>query len=262
MIHPAWMPAAGISPPLRPRLAVLLLLVCPACADDPPPPADRTAALLQNLRTQLAAVDARIAQSPDDLDLYSRRGDLHFFLADFKSALADYDRMVALDPQVLALHWRRGLALYYVGQYEESAKQFERYYELDQSDRENGIWRFYAQVKQLGLEEARKQLLPYEKPDRAPLPEIYDLCAGKLTAAEFEQRLATPPPDAARQPQRDFYGHLYLGLDYALQNHPLEARKHLEQALASEWAQNSGYGPQYMWQIARLERDRLPPPQP
>jgi lipoprotein NlpI len=241
---------------------VLVLFVARGGAEEAPPVSERTAAIRKQLEPKLAALNGQIAQTPDTLDLYSRRGDVHFFLADFPKALADYNQMVALDRDVLPLHWRRGLALYYIGEYDESAKQFERYYEHDQSDRENGIWRFYAHAKKYGLAEARKKLLPYEKPDRAPLPDIYDLCAGKLTAAEFEQKLAEPNPDPARNPQRDFYGHLYLGLDYALQNHPVEARKHLEQALSSEWAQASGYGPNYMWQIARLELDRLPAAKP
>lgn len=241
---------------------LVLILTCAACAADEPRPQPADADLRTRLQAQLTAVEADIARSPDELNLYSRRGDLHFFLADFPKALADYDRMVLLDPSVLPLHWRRGLALYYVGQYEESARQFERYYELDQSDRENGIWRFYAQVRQLGLDEARQRLLTYEKPDRAPLPDVYDLCAGKLTAAEFETRLAAPQPAAEREPQRQFYGHLYLGLDHVLQNRPAEARQHLQQALASEWARSAGYGPNYMWHIARLEIERLPAANP
>ena len=112
------------------------------------------------------------------------------------------DRMVEIDPSVLPLHWRRGLALYYVGRYEDSAKQFERYFEQDKSDRENGIWRFYAQTKQYGIEEARRRLLPYVQPDRAPLPDVYDLCAGKLTVLKLEERLSPSGLPAAEQAKR------------------------------------------------------------
>lgn len=217
------------------------------------------------LRTELARLDQAIVANPADVQLYSRRGDVHFFLADFPRALADYQKMVELDPEVLALHWRLGLAQFYAGKYEDSAKQFERYFELDQSDRENGIWRFYAQVRLHGLEQARQQLLPYEKPDRAPLPDIYDLCAGKLTAAELEARLKGEDLPAQELAKREFYGHLYLGLDYAIKKEDQLARTHLERAIASEWARSSGYGPGYMWQIARLQYDLLtkaPPPNP
>jgi len=229
-------------------------------ADDAPSnTSDETSQLqtqLQALRTRL---DQEIADQPDNLQLYSQRGDVHFFLADFGKALADYDKMVELKPEVLALHWRRGLAQYYVGQYEESARQFERYFEQDKSDRENGIWRFYAQARQFGLEEARKRLLPYEQPDRAPLPAIYDLCAGKITAAELEAQLTGDDLSPTEAAKREFYGHLYLGLDYAIKNQPDQARPHLDKAVASDWAKTSGYGPNYMWQIARLQRDLLPP---
>ena len=237
--------------------SLILLLGSAAAADDPQPgkPED-TVAIERQLRTVLERLNKQIEEVPDELGLYSRRGDVHFFLADFERALADYDKMVELNPEVLQLHWRRGLAQYYVGRYDESAKQFERYFEQDKSDRENGIWRFYAQVKKYGLEEARKKLLPYDQPDRAPLPAIYDLCAGKITSDELEAKLTggdVPPAEAGK---REFYGHLYLGLDYAIKDEPAKARPHLEQAVASEWAQTSGYGPNYMWQIARLERDR------
>jgi lipoprotein NlpI len=239
-------------------LLVLFVLLTAAGADDAAkslsPQSQKVRPALQE---RLKKLDAAEKAGPQEVQFYSQRGDVHFFLGEFPAALADYDKMVELDPTVLTLHWRRGLAQYYVGQYEESARQFERYFEQDQSDRENGIWRFYAQVKQHGLEEARQRLLPYEKPDRAPLPDVYDLCAGKLTAEELEARLQADGQPAAELAKREFYGHLYLGLDYAIKNQPEPAQKHLEKALASEWAQNSGYGPNYMWQTARLQWDLL-----
>ncbi|MFV0446741.1 MAG: tetratricopeptide repeat protein [Planctomycetaceae bacterium] len=217
----------------------------------------QTTKLRPALEQRLEALNARLAQGPADVQFYSQRGDVHFFLGKFPAALADYDKMLELDPSLLALHWRRGLAQFYVGQYSESAKQFERYFEQDQSDRENGIWRFYAQVRELGLDEARRKLLPYDQPDRAPLPDIYDLCRGTLTAAVLESRLTGEGLSASELAKREFYGHLYLGLDYAVKDQPEPARQHLDRALASDWAQSSGYGPNYMWHIARLQRDLL-----
>ena len=79
--------------------------------------------------------------------LLSQRGDVLFFLGDFKEAVADYEEMVDLDPQQGDSHWRRGIARFYAGKAKEAAQQFEAYHSFDDIDRENGIWRYFSQYR-------------------------------------------------------------------------------------------------------------------
>lgn len=254
---------------LRLRCAATTILgLCGLCsglpADEPLTAAEREQ-LAQRLDQEIARLTEVLAANPNDLTaqrLYSQRGDAYFFRARFQEALADYEQLARLNPELEPFHWRRGLAYYYTGRYADAARQFERYFEHDQSDRENGIWRFYAQVRQHGWEAARRMMLPYEKPDRALLPEVYKLCAGTLSAAELEQKINAEDVPEAERLARQFYGNLYLGLDYVLKGETEPARRHLSRAVASRWPRQAGYGPQYMWHVARLELERLPAPQP
>ncbi len=231
----------------------------PALAQNAPTsarPADPHAAMLDRFQRDVSQLTELIQSNPDSVSLYSRRGDAHFFLADFPKALADYEKMAELQPRLGPRHWRRGLAWYYVGEWDKSARQFEQYFDTDKVDRENGIWRFYAQTRKLGISQARENLLPYERPDREPLEDVYRLCQGTMTPDELLEKIERADLTPGERAKREFYAELYVGLDYALKDEPAKALPHLERALASQWAPQAGYGPHYMWQIARLERDR------
>lgn len=212
----------------------------------------------RQLQQEVAEASAALQTDPDDIQTLLRRGDAHFFLGRFDEAIIDYDRMIALRPSLAPTHWQRGLALYFAGKYEEAAKQFEKYYELDKSDRENGIWRFYAQVKQVGVEKARKQLLSYSAPDRAPLPAIYELCAGKLDPDQVLSTVDEEGLSALERSKRQFYATLYLGLDASLvKQDQVQAKQFLSQTLENSWPKNSGYGPTFMWHVARLSLKQI-----
>lgn len=233
----------------------LTALALPARGED----AANDRALHEKLQAQVRNLTAEIALHPDDDSLYSRRADAHFFLGQFPEALADYDKLAELDPRIIPSHWRRGLALYYVGRYDDSAQQFEKYFEHDKSDRENGIWRFYAQVQQHGLDRARKELLPYTEPDREPLEDVYRMCAGKLTPDDLLRRVEVAAGKVSPEEldKRRFYAELYVGLDYAIRNDTANAVTHLRKATESPWAQTAGYGPRYMWHVARVQLELL-----
>lgn len=223
---------------------------------EPTRPAD-TANVAEQLRPQVAELSAEIAKSPDTVDLYSRRGDAHFFLAEFAQAVADYDKMVAIKPDEDASHWRRGIAYFYAGQYEQAAGQFERYHSFDNVDRENGIWRYLSQVKAYGKERARQDLLKYEKDDREPFPDVYQLFAGKIGPDAVLKRIDAAEITEVEREKRRFYAHLYIGLNYAVEDQPDAARVYLAKAAANKWPERAGYGPHYMWHVARLHRDIL-----
>lgn len=207
--------------------------------------------------TRLKEVSGKIAQEPRRLGLYSERGDLHFFLADFPKAVEDYDRMVELDPQQDASHWRRGIAYFYAGDFAKAAGQFERYHSFDQVDRENGIWRYLSQRKAHGQKVAREGLLKYEKDDREPFPDVYRLFAGTIEPAAILDRIEKASVDDAEREKRRFYAELYIGLNEAVEGRDAEARAHLAKAVANTWGPKAGYGPHYMWQVGRLHLELL-----
>src|SRR5690606_1033205 len=108
---------------------------------------------------------AQLAENPESVELYSRRGDALFFLGKFAEAVSDYDKMIELNPMFSESHWRRGIALFYCKRYTEAASQFEQYHSFDNVDRENGIWRYLSQAMEKGSESAQSELLRYEKDD-------------------------------------------------------------------------------------------------
>ena len=237
------------------RLLTSIAAVCLAsCSLAAEPAAD----LDGELKKALADAEKRVAADSTDVRALLDRGDALFFLGRFDEAVRDYDRMLELDPTLGPMHWQRGLALHFAGRYDDAAKQFERYYELDKSDRENGIWRFYAQVEKDGVETARKALFPYEQPDREPLPIVYRMCQGDATPEQVLRSVETAGVAGAEKQKRQFYADLYVGLDAAIvRDDPNAARPLLDRAIENPWPRKAGYGPNFMWHIARLSRDRL-----
>lgn len=212
------------------------------------------------LMSQRLALDARFAAAGPSLSLHSTRGDVAFFLGDFPAALADYDAMITFQPALRSEHWRRGLALYYVGQFAEGAEQFAACAQMDQSDRENGVWRYFCQRRQYDADRARAELLPYTRADRDPLPDVYALLQGKMPATDLtrriEERKLAPNDHAAQM----FYAELYLGMMDVIENRPT-ASAHLTRALNNPWPRTAGYGPRYMWHLARVQRRLLGVPE-
>jgi len=241
---------------IRFPVAVALVALAAGCLADEP---GRDVGA--ELKAALADAEARIKEDPNDMRALLDRGDALFFLGRPDAAVRDYDRMIEFDPSLGPTHWQRGLALHFAGRFEEAAKQFERFYELDKSDRENGIWRFYAQVEKDGVEAARKALLPYVEPDREPLPLIYEMCAGEAKGEEVLKSVEAAKVAEEEKAKRQFYADLYVGLDAAIvRDDPSAARPLLGRAVKSSWPRGNGYGPNFMWHVARLSLDGVEKP--
>lgn len=204
-------------------------------------------------QASITKLDEAIDAATEKVELYSRRGDAHFFLGHFKEAVADYDRMIELDPDRGASHWRRGIALFYAGKYKDAAAQFDRYHSFDNVDRENGIWRYLSHYRAFGKERARKELLKYEKDDREPFPSVYKLFAGEITPAEIMKQIDEAKLSPAEREKRLFYATLYIGLNDTVEGDPKKGQKYLEKMLPNTWGPDAGYGPHYMWQVGRLQ---------
>lgn len=247
--------------------AAVFILGTPAVAADAPEkhplPPDQRAAMHEQFEQAAAEASRDIEQNPDDVNAYSRRGDAEFFLGKFSEAAADYGRMVDLDPQQDASHWRRGIALYFAGKHEAAQRQFERYRAYDDRDPETHYWLFLSQAKAEGLDKARAALRRNQKLDGTGGPAGFRMLLGEITPAEFLDEIRTADLTDTQRQRQQFYANLYIGLTHLLHDKPDLARQPLRDAVTNPWARNAGYGPRYMWHVARLQYDALDmPPRP
>lgn len=245
-------------PTTLPTLCLMMLVMAgEAPGAEPPLSAEKQAEQRAAWSKTIEDTTAAIALMPESESLYSRRGDAYFFSGEFAKAVDDYSTMVRLNPEVDTSHWRRGIAYFYAAQYAEAAAQFERYHSFDNVDRENGIWRYLSQVKALGREKARAGLLKYAKDDREPFPAVYELFAGRTTPEAILKGIADTPLTAAVREQRLFYAHLYIGLNEFIEGREKSAQTYLNLAAKNSWAPTAGYGPHYMWEVARIHEEQL-----
>lgn len=213
------------------------------------------AEMLAGFARDLKTYDTALAKAPDSVPLLSRRGDRYLFLGEPVKAVADFERTIALDPAQDAPHWRLGIAYYFAGDFAKSARQFRKYHAYDGRDRENGIWKFLAQVKSDGLEKARKEMLVYTQFDREPFPALYEMFAGRKTTDEVFVEIEAKKLTGSGSVM--FFAHYYGGLNEELLGRREKARELLAKAVASPWGRTAEGGPAYMWQCARLHAARL-----
>lgn len=236
---------------------ILWSLPLVAFAEEHPLSAEERRDLESAWRMQRERLTRWIEEDSKQVQAYSQRGDARMFLGEYREAVEDYRRMVELDPKLDASHWRLGIALFFAERYDEAAAQFDRYHAFDDVDRENGIWRYLCQYRASGKEEARKELLRYEKDDREPFPDVYRLFSGEITPEEIVGRIAAAKLSETERDKRLFYAHLYIGLNELVEERPDSAREHLRQAVQNRWPRRAGYGPRYMWQVGRLQYELL-----
>lgn len=234
---------------------VILVLAGVAVAEEPEE-------LEARLREKLSELNDQVSQRPNGVDGYSARGDVRFFLGEFAGAVEDYSKMVELVPSTDTSHWRRGIAFFYAGRFADAAAQFERYHAFDNVDRENGIWRYLSMYKAHGQERARQELLRYEKDDREPFGDVYRLFSGEISPDQILQRIRDAEIPETEREKRRFYAELYIGLNELVEGRTNTAREHLAAAVACQWPRRAGYGPHYMWQVARVQAALLSQPQP
>ena len=205
----------------------------------------------------IAELSKKLETQPDDVTLLSKRGDLLFFRGDFAKSVRDYERMCEVDRKLEASHWRLGIAYFYADQAEKSATLFDQFFQIDNVDRECGLWKFVGDAKVLGEEKARERLLKYSTQDREPLPTIYRLFEGQSTPDDLLKSTRAADVSESVREQRLFYIELYIGLWHDAQKRPKDALPHLRAATVNKWPRSAGYGPNYMWHVARLHFERL-----
>ncbi len=212
--------------------------------------------LKKQLESQLTSLSTPAARASNSTNVHSQRGDTLFFLGRFKESVDEYQAMVELDPGLESSHWRLGIALFFADRPQDAVAQFEKYHAFDDVDRENGIWRYLSQFKATDAATAKKELLRYNKDDREPFPAVYKLFDESMTAAEA---LANIPDDVgdSEKEKRLFYTELYIGMHMVVKQKNNEAKTYLSRAVSRKWPRTAGFGPNYMWHVARVQLDEL-----
>jgi lipoprotein NlpI len=188
-----------------------------------------------------------IELSPNEAGPYERRGEDQFRLGRFKESVADFDKVTAIQPARAPYHWQRGLSLYYAGDFEGGAKQFEIHKTVNPDDVENAVWHYLCVARTVGVDEARKGLIPIQGDARVPMMQIYAMFAGKAQGADVLAAAGAGHPSEARRKQRLFYAHLYIGLFEQAAGHAAAAKEHLLLA-AEKYADDD-----YMGDLARVQ---------
>lgn len=212
--------------------------------------------IAEELAGQLEALPVAKDEDPDAIQRNSRRADVLFFMGRYAEAVEAYRAMVRLDPELDASHWRLGIALFFADQPEAAAAQFDRYHSFDDVDRENGIWRFLSHYRAFGEKRAAQQLLKYSKDDREPFPVVYGLFDGRIGPADALASISKEL-SAAERDKRLFYTELYIGMLESVRGNRRAAQLALADAVSREWPRKAGFGPHFMWHVARLQFEEL-----
>lgn len=238
------------------RILTLLIIFAPAVYADPLSESERQD-MIENFDKLIESSTKLITVDANNVQAYSQRGDLYFFLGKFDEAVADYKKMVELEPQLDASHWRLGIAYFYANQFEQAAAQFGRYHAFDNVDRENGIWRYLSQHKAAGAKQAAAELLKYDKDDREPFGDVYKLFSKEITGKEILNKIKAAEISEQERVKRLFYANLYIGLNDLVEGDQQSAQQQLRAAVANHWPRKAGFGPNYMWHVARVQYDLL-----
>lgn len=206
---------------------------------------------LKDYPAAIASFTTALKLDPKWTDALDRRGDAYLKFGQFDSAIADYDAMLELKPAFKPEHWRRGIALYYAKKYEDGVKQFEVHKLANPEDVENAVWHYLCNVKVVGRDKARTQLIAVTKDARVPMAEIQKLFAGQLQPADVLAR--AEKLDVATEAGREarFYAHLYVALWYEAEGNMKKVLEHLRPAVEKY---KIGH---YMWDVAAVHLEML-----
>lgn len=192
-----------------------------------------------------------IELKPNQAGLHNLRGSTRFKAGDIKGSLADYDRAIKLSPGLNRRHWQRGIVCYYADKFADGARQFAAYQTYDDNDVENVVWRFACMARDVGVENARKEMLKVRRDRRVPMMEIYAMYRGEMTPDDVMKAAETETADAASLNYQRFYANYYVGLYLECIGKTDEARRYLRQATKHK-------NDHYMWHVARVHAARLP----
>ena len=164
----------------------------------------------------------------------------------FTESALTFDTLVKARPDLMPHFWQRGIALYYAKRYDDCRKQFESHRTVNPADVENAAWHFMCVAQGESPAKARAALLPVGSDARAPLPEIYEMFAGRLTP---EQVLTA----AGDRPSALFFAHLYVGLYFEATGNKVRALEQIKLAADDRFERDGGV----MHLVARLHLKQI-----
>jgi lipoprotein NlpI len=206
--------------------------------------------MMQEHAKAIADFSQALVLDPRQAEPYNHRGSEQFKIGNIAESLADFRKYLELNPAGRKGHWRYGITCYYAGKYDDGRKQFDGDQEVFPNDVENAVWHFLCVAKLDGVDKARASFLKIGKDSRVPLMEAYALYAGKAKPADVLAAIPKGNPTAAQLNEREFYGHLYLGLYFDAVGDRKQALEQLTQAEKHKIGH-------YMWDVAHVHADRL-----
>ncbi|MCU0702646.1 MAG: tetratricopeptide repeat protein [Fimbriiglobus sp.] len=263
-------------------LALALFATVSLLAADPPKADDKKAKLITEVEAKVKEVDESKASNAEKAKEYAaagqaflqlrqpgravevftksiaaddnpavkdRRGDAYLWAGQFAEAVADYDAFLKTNPRFAPEHWRRGIALYYAGKHADGVAQFEVHKTANPQDVENAAWHYLCNVKVVGKDKARKELIDVTRDRRVPMAEIQKLFAGTLKPEDV--LAAGEKAQGAEKVSGQFYAHLYVGLWYEAEGDAAKAKEHLTTAVEKYEV------PDYMWDVGNAHLKML-----
>jgi hypothetical protein len=174
------------------------------------------------------------------------RAEADFQEGRLEQAVDGFDQVARTLPDAAPGFWQRGIALYYVGRFQDCRRQFESHLTVNPNDVENAAWHFLCVARAESPAVALEALLPVGPDARAPMGEIYEMFAGRMTPQDVLSA-------AGGQPLARFYAHLYRGLYHEALGRHEAAREEIFLAADEQYASVGGY----MYSVATVHRDLL-----
>ena len=173
-------------------------------------------------------------ENPNDSEAKELPLAMAFLLGEFyfangqpeESALV-FDRVLKRQPAIKPQLWQRGLALYYADRFSDGVDQFESHQTFNSQDVENAVWHMLCKAKISSVDEARKALIPIERDRRVPMPEVYELFAGRGSVESVIQAA-----EASGRPGAIYHGLLYVGLFHEMMGETEQSKAAIEKAVA------------------------------
>ena len=175
-----------------------------------------------------------------------RQAEADFVAGRVEASVAGFDSVASMVPEAAPQLWQRGIALYYVGRFDDCRRQFESHRLVNPNDVENAAWHFLCVARAESPEAARAALLPVGPDARAPMREVLEMFAGRMTPDEV---LAA----AGERPRAQFYAYLYIGLFHEAMGRDAEARPAIATSAEDRFASAGGY----MHAVAVVHRNQL-----
>lgn len=160
-------------------------------------------------------------------------GEAAFMVGAVERSSDVFNRLIEINPKMKSSLWQRGLALYYAGKFEEGVDQFTVHQTVNTQDVENSVWHLMCQARTIGIEEARKQMIPIQFDTRPAMTEIHQMFAGKLQPEDvLEAAKSAIVSDAQQTKVNLYYAHLYTGLYYEMIGQPEDSIASMKKAVA------------------------------